>query len=113
MSPGKPVSQERFGEALKLGFHRKYTLELEGFQLSILHGLVALATDHPGIKGMSPVILKVIREVRDFCLAAFRDWGLDEEEVFYLDTMRVEVQSGKYDFSNRDLVKRIRHVSEG
>lgn len=88
-----PVSEEKFAERLWANARVDYVLPLNGWQVPIIHGLVALAADHPGVQSMSQDTQEAIRHVRDWCKAVFIDWGLSPGEAVYLDTMR-EGESG-------------------
>ncbi|MFA5186476.1 MAG: hypothetical protein WC551_08375 [Patescibacteria group bacterium] len=83
-----PVSSERFGERLQVNFHSQYVLLLEGWQVAIIHGLMAITSDHPGVKGLHESTHQAIRYLRDWCQAVFIDWGLSPDEARYLDAMR-------------------------
>jgi len=65
-----------------------YTLTIKGWQVAVLHGLIALAADHPGIKKMHGPTQQVIKEVREWCKNKFRTWGFTQEEIEFLDRIR-------------------------
>lgn len=50
----KQVTSEKYAEILDRHKNNEYHLVLKGWQVPILHGLIALAADHPGIKAMDP-----------------------------------------------------------
>jgi predicted RNA-binding protein with EMAP domain len=66
----------------------QYPLILDGWQIGILHGLIALVADHPGVQKLGKPTSQTIREVRGWCKNIFTAWGFGWEEVEYLDTMR-------------------------
>ena len=84
----KEVTKKQFAEALERHTSEEYHLVLKGWQVPILHGLIALAADHPGIKELGWPTKQVIGEVRSWCCQKFGMWGLTPEEVEYLDKMR-------------------------
>lgn len=82
------VTQEEYVEKLNEHKHEEYTLQLLAWQVPILHGLVALAADHPGIKNMGIHTHQTIKEVRDWCKMVFSLWGFSPEQIEFLDKMR-------------------------
>ncbi len=84
----KAVTPRRYAEKLTAHKAGIYNLPLYGWQVPILHGLVALATDHPEIKKMHEPTHQVIREGREWCKDICSHWGFTLEEVEYLDKMR-------------------------
>ena len=91
----KVVTPEQYVKALEKHQGEEYHLVIKGWQVPILHGLVALAADHPGIKAMGWPTHQVIGEVRSWCRQKFGMWGFSLEEVEYLDKMREKVQGGQ------------------
>ncbi len=87
----KEVTPEQFYESLTKYNDETYHLALKGWQVAILHGLVALAADHPGIKKMHEPTQSVITDFREWCKRIFAEWGFTPEEVEYLDKMRGEI----------------------
>lgn len=83
------VTPERFEEVLTNSEGKNYLLRLGVGEVTVLHGLIALAMDHPGVQeqGLTP---QIGRSIRDRCLDCFRDMGFSDEEVAQLDVMREE-----------------------
>lgn len=88
MTEMKMVTPEQYAE--KLGRHQddEYHLILTGEQVPILHGLIALAADHPEIEKSGWPTKRLITQVRWWCRQKFSDWGFTPEEVEYLDKTR-------------------------
>jgi len=86
----KLVTKEQYAQALEAHKNEEYHLVLKGWQVPILHGLIALAADHPGIKNLGWPTKQVISEVRWWCRQKFGMWGFTSEEVEYLDKIREE-----------------------
>ncbi|GAI75739.1 unnamed protein product [marine sediment metagenome] len=86
----KQVTNERYAEILDTHKNNEYHLVLKGWQVPILHGLIALAADHPGIKAMDQPTKQLIAQVRLWCKDKFRSWGFTPQQVEYLDKMREE-----------------------
>lgn len=89
------ITSERFSEVLVRCQGKEYTLRLGAVELSILHGLIALAMDHPGIQVLHALTIETARKIRDGCLDCFRDMGFSDEEVLQLDTKREERDTGQ------------------
>jgi hypothetical protein len=88
----KRVSRERFAELLEKHKNDDYPLSLRGWQVPIMHGLVAVAADHPGIQAMHEPTKRVINQFREWCKMVFIQWGFTAEEAEYLDQMRQEIR---------------------
>lgn len=88
MSTVKKVTQEHYAEVLDQHKGEVYHLALQGWQLPILHGLITLAADHPGVKDLGRPTKEFIDQVRWWCREKFKEWGFTPEEVEYLDKMR-------------------------
>jgi hypothetical protein len=86
------VTPKRYLEVLNASRYREYVLSLKAWEVPILHGLVALAADHPGIQKLSEATHAIIIKIRHWCRAVFTDWGFSPAEVLYLDTMREDFQ---------------------
>lgn len=82
------VNQEDYARILGRHKDEVYQIDLLGWQMPILHGLIALAADHPDVKKLGCPTQEVIRQVRWWCRQKFSEWGFSSEEVEYLDTMR-------------------------
>lgn len=89
------ITPERFSEVLLRSQEKEYTLRLGAVEVSILHGLIALAMDHPGVQELHALTIETARRVRDGCLDCFRDMGFSDEEVSQIDTMREERDAGQ------------------
>lgn len=86
----KEVTPERFACILDKHKTEDYHLLLKGWQVPILHGLIALAADHPGIQELGSPTHGAIKIIRGWCKWVFSRWGFTPEEVEYLDKMREE-----------------------
>ena len=84
----KEVSPEDYSRILERHKDDVYNTSFLGWQLPILHGLIALAADHPDIEKTGWPTKAVIQQVRRWCRQKFCEWGFSPEEVEYLDTMR-------------------------
>jgi hypothetical protein len=91
----KAVTREKFAEKLKQHQNDLCVLELSGWQVPILHGLIVLAADHPGVKGLHRPTQDTIQRVRGWCRSVFGVWGFTREEVEYLDKMREQAAGGR------------------
>jgi hypothetical protein len=86
----KEVTREKYALVLEEYKNDDYILNLKGWQVPIIHGLIALAADHPGIQRLGWPTKQVIAEVRSWCKDKFIEWGFTTEEAEYLDKMREE-----------------------
>lgn len=68
-----------------------------GVELWLIHGLVCLAAEHPGIKNLCDQSQKIIREFRDFCQKVWVDQGMTPQEARKLDELREEYAEEKGD----------------
>lgn len=84
----KRVTPEQYVDKLNENKHKEYTLQLRAWQVPILHGLIALAADHPGVRNLGIHTHQTIKEVRTWCKNVFALWGFTPEEVEFLDKMR-------------------------
>lgn len=87
----KKVTIDQYTEKLTLHKGEVYQLSLPAWQVPILHGLIALAADHPGIIKQHECTHQTISEIREWCKKVFQGWGFDPEQVEYLDKMREAV----------------------
>ncbi len=90
----KEVSPARYKEKLLENRESTYALSLNAWQVPLLHGLVALAADHPEVLKMGGHTRDLIQEVRRWCRHVFAEWGFSPEEVEYLDRMREVINAG-------------------
>ncbi len=89
----KEVTPQQFHDRFLPHKDTVYYLRLQGWEVAILHGLISLVADHPGIKAMQGPTHQAIDHVRSWCNGKFALWGFTPEEVEYLDNMR-EVKAG-------------------
>lgn len=89
------ITPDRFIEGLARSQVKEVTLHLGAVELSVLHGLIALAMDHPGVQELSGPTLEIARKVREGCLDCFRKMGFSDEEVLEIDTMRQGRDTGQ------------------
>jgi hypothetical protein len=82
---GQEVSLKEF--AVKMYRHRLdlYTLELDGYTVPVLHGLIALAARHPGIAKMGDPTRATIDQIRNWTLEVMRGWGFTNDQLKWLD----------------------------
>jgi hypothetical protein len=97
----KEVTMEEFGQKMREHLFDEYHPELHGWQIGIMHGLACLVADHPGVQKMSQPTQGTIREVRDWCLQIFGQWGFTAEEIEWLDKMREVEHSANTSTSSR------------
>ncbi|MEQ4489534.1 MAG: hypothetical protein AAC990_04110 [Dehalococcoides mccartyi] len=90
----KEVTPQQFHERFLPYRDKIYYLRLQGWEVAILHGLISLVADHPGIKAMQGPTRQAIDHVRSWCNGKFTLWGFTPEEVEYLNNMR-EVKAGE------------------
>ena len=83
----KDLTRERYAQATGQHKEKVYHIALKGWQVPILHGLIALAADHPGVKKCGWPIEQLITQVRWWCKEKYKEWGFTPEEVEYLDKM--------------------------
>lgn len=79
---------EKFTDLMTAHKDDKYYLCLDGWQIGILHSLLALAANHPGVQKLGKPTQTTIREARGWCKDVFRRWGFTQEEADWLDKMR-------------------------
>jgi CheY-like chemotaxis protein len=79
---------KRFTDALRHNGDRVYTLRMKGWEVGILHGLVALAADYPGIQKQSDQTHRIIQDFREWCQIVWIDMGLIAQEARLLDELR-------------------------
>lgn len=103
------VTPERFAEVLRNNEGKLFGLGVGVNQVSVLHGLIALAMDHPGMQELSEAS-KVAQRIRDWCLQCFRSMGFSDEEVAQLDTMREEKDTNELRLGPRTIVLRGKSV---
>lgn len=79
-------------QAMILSKHSETVIkhEITGVELWLIHSLVCLAAEHPGVKDLSEQAHKIIRDFRDFCQKVWVDQGLTPEEARKLDELREE-----------------------
>ncbi len=82
------VTPGQFYDRLVPHKDEEYTITLKGWQVAVLHGLIALAAEHPGVKKMHGPAEQVINEVREWCKEKFKAWGFTQEEIDFLDRVR-------------------------
>ena len=82
--------EQKFLEVMKSNGNDIYTLELTGCDVSILHGLVTLAMDHPNMQKMSQASQQA-RRFRDWCEGVWVKMGFSEKEANLLDRLREEL----------------------
>lgn len=88
----KEVTPEQYAKALEKHKQEVYHFALQGWQMPLLHGLIALAADHPAISKLGWPTKDFISQVRWWCREKFSKWGFSLEEVEYLDKMREHAQ---------------------
>lgn len=84
----KEVTPEKYKASLDAHKNDVCVLELRGWQVPVLHGLIALAAGHPGVKSLGWPTKVTIERVRDWCRKIFAVWKFTPEEVEFLDKMR-------------------------
>jgi len=87
MPEKKVVTLEQYTQVLVQHKDEVHHIALQGWQIPILHGLIALAADHPGIKERGWPTKDLITQVRWWCRERYSEWGFSPEEVEYLDKM--------------------------
>lgn len=80
----------KFAEVMFASDGRDYTYSFKAWEIGIVHGLVALAADHPGIQDMGPNTHRFISDFRSWCKEVWVDMGLTEEEAELIDRLREE-----------------------
>lgn len=81
------------GEVTIAEFHGKMyrhrndvcTLELDGWELPILHSLAVYALHHPGMKKPGTPMYTVCDGIRGWCLRVMRTWGFTNDQLKTLD----------------------------
>lgn len=79
---------ERFTQALLTEGERRVELNLSAAEACVLHGMIALAMDHPDLARVSDTTMKVGRRFREFCKYVFREMGMTTEDAELLDHLR-------------------------
>jgi len=96
----KRVTPDQYIDKLTAHKDEEYTLQLHAWQVPLLHGLIALAADHPGVKNLGVHSHLTIQEIRDWCKGVFASWGFTPEEVEFLDKMREVAQDDQANSSH-------------
>jgi hypothetical protein len=78
----------KFVEAMKQQALRVYTYGFRPYEISLFHGLIALAADHPGIQDMSSYTHAQIYRFRKWCMEKWVEMGMTQEEAELLDRLR-------------------------
>lgn len=86
----KPVSEKEYLTRALPYAQEQYTLELQGWQVAALHGMIALAASHPGMQKTAPISFKLSRDIRNKCLEVMATWGFRQEELEFLDKSHEE-----------------------
>jgi hypothetical protein len=89
----KTIDIHTFAETMKPHAKESYSLEICGWQVAIIHGLIALAASHPSVKNMNQTTQITIKTVRTMCLEIKRTWGLDQESLDYLDRSHEQTEA--------------------
>lgn len=89
------VTLERFGEVLRANQGKRYAFGLGAAEVSILHGLISLAMEHPDVQKLGQPTLEIARSIRDWCVDCFVDMGFSPEEVEQLDTLPWEKKTNE------------------
>jgi hypothetical protein len=97
----KEVTPQQFYDRFNAYKDKVYCLQMRGWEVVILHGLISLVADHPGIKAMQGPTHQAIDHVRLWCNNKFALWGFTPEEVEYLDNMR-EVKAGESSLQDQE-----------
>jgi hypothetical protein len=84
------VSLKQYLEKYKRYGNNLYTLELDGWEVPFLHGLMVLAANHPDHDHMSALQRETILQVRTWCCEVFKTWGFSPEQVEWLDKTWVD-----------------------
>jgi hypothetical protein len=92
----KVVTFTKYLEQIRKHKNKLYTLELDGWQVPVLHGLVVLASQHPALKTGHYPSNQVITEFREWCKQVFKGWGYSPEEIEFLDKGKVPSPDGDY-----------------
>ena len=82
---------QKFHQVLDSKGNEIYTLELRGWEVDILHSLLALAMDHPGMQKMSQPTHQAVRRYRGWCKEVWVKMGLSEEDATLVDRLREEL----------------------
>lgn len=93
----KRVTPQEYVDKLMAHKDEVYRIPLAAWQVPVLHGLIALAADHPGVKTLSVHTSQIIQELREWCKNVFAQWGFTPEEVEFLDKMREVAKGDKAD----------------
>jgi len=88
----KEVTWDRYSEVLLEHQDEIYYIAIRASETPILHGLIALAAAHPGVKKLGWPTKRFITQVRYWCRERFKEWGFSPEEAEYLDKMREDGQ---------------------
>lgn len=88
------VSIERFKEVIAQSEEEglEWELPLKPIQVTLFHGIIALAMKHPAVQRMNPLTLRLMAELRAWCLDRCQEMGFTPEEVVALDTGETEPQ---------------------
>ena len=88
----KPVSIERYSQVLDEHKDKGYEMVINAWEMPLLHGLITLVAEHPGVQQATGPTKEFIAQIRWWCREKFAEWGFTPEEVEYLDTRREDAQ---------------------
>ena len=80
---------EKFYQTMRDNRDNYYNLDLKGWEVSVLDGLVALAMDHPAVQEIAgPSVMLAGKRFRDWCQSVYVAMGMTEEEARLIDALR-------------------------
>ena len=90
----KVVPFERYVELMRKHKSKLYNLELDGWEVPVLQGLILLASRHPSLAKPGEPTRRVINEVKLWCRQVLLGWGYSAAEIEYLEHGEVKIPAG-------------------
>lgn len=97
----KEVPEEQYVEVLERHKREVYTIAIQGCEISILYGFLALAADHPAFKKLGWPTLQFFLQIRWWCREKFSEWGFTPEAIEYLEKMKEDAQGNITEMKSR------------
>ena len=83
----EPVSQDEFTQKAIEHKDDVCVFHLQGYEVPVIHGILALGASHPGTKSMHSKSLDAIAIFREQLRDVFASWGFSPGQVDFLDIM--------------------------
>ena len=81
-------AQRKLTEAIVANRERLAAYQMYPSQISALHQIVGLAASHPDMQDCDPLVVRVCRDIREWCIVEMIKLGLTPAEAQLIDEMR-------------------------